>query len=83
MSNVVSLASYKAQRSMNRIREGLEAERRLMGALEDLKKLVSKNNYDFLHGALGIVFYFINRNKRKKNDFLIEVLKYVALLFKL
>lgn len=41
---------------------------------EDLKKLLSKNNYDFLHGAMGIVFYFINRNKITKNDFLIEIL---------
>lgn len=41
---------------------------------EDLKELLNKNNFDFLHGAMGIVFYFINRNNIAKTDFLIETL---------
>jgi lantibiotic biosynthesis protein len=38
--------------------------------LDDFKDLSHKNNYDFLHGSMGITLYFIERNKSNRNDFL-------------
>lgn len=32
------------------------------------------NNYDFLHGSMGIAMYFIERCKKSKNDKLFDVL---------
>lgn len=40
--------------------------------LEDLKSHSEINNYDFMHGAMGIAMYFIERNKKvfSHNNFL-------------
>jgi lantibiotic modifying enzyme len=35
--------------------------------LENLEKECSKNNYDFLHGAMGMAMYFIERYKTKES----------------
>lgn len=47
--------------------------------LEDLNEQFKKNNYDFLHGALGIMFYFLERYKAKKTEFLAEILNDFAI----
>lgn len=35
--------------------------------LEDFEEQSAKNDYDFMHGSMGIAMYFIERNKLKKN----------------
>jgi lantibiotic modifying enzyme len=41
---------------------------------EELIDRSSSNNYDYLHGAMGIAYYFIERNKIKRDDLLINIL---------
>lgn len=36
--------------------------------LEDFEEMCLKNNYDFLHGAMGIAIYFIERYNSKKSE---------------
>lgn len=36
--------------------------------LEDFEEMCLKNNYDFLHGAMGIAMYFIERYNSKKSE---------------
>ncbi|WP_426485292.1 lanthionine synthetase LanC family protein [Flavobacterium sp. 2] len=40
----------------------------------ELDELTSENKYDYLHGAMGIAKYFLERYKTKKNDLVIEIL---------
>ncbi|WP_291141638.1 lanthionine synthetase LanC family protein [Flavobacterium sp. UBA7680] len=40
----------------------------------ELDELASENKYDYLHGAMGIAKYFLERYKTKKNDLVIEIL---------
>lgn len=42
--------------------------------LEDIKSESAKKNYDFLHGSMGIAFYFIERYKQQKNTQISEIL---------
>jgi lantibiotic modifying enzyme len=42
--------------------------------LEHLNDQFKKNNYDFLHGALGIMLYFLERYKANKTEFLAKIL---------
>lgn len=41
---------------------------------EELIEQSSKNNYDFLHGSMGIAMYFIERCKKNKNNKLSDLL---------
>ncbi|MFB9080593.1 lanthionine synthetase LanC family protein [Flavobacterium procerum] len=40
----------------------------------ELNELTSENKYDYLHGAMGIAKYFLERYKTNKNDLVIEIL---------
>lgn len=42
--------------------------------LENLEKQSSNNNYDFLHGAMGMAMYFIERYKVKKSTTIFHLL---------
>lgn len=37
---------------------------------EELNIQISSNNFDFLHGAIGIIIYFIERYKSRKDNFI-------------
>jgi lantibiotic biosynthesis protein len=41
---------------------------------EDFEEESKKNNYDFLHGAMGIAFYFIERYKTNPNNQIVNIL---------
>ncbi|MFW0739922.1 lanthionine synthetase LanC family protein [Flavobacterium sp. T12S277] len=41
---------------------------------EDLYDSSAENNYDYLHGSIGIAMYFIERYKTNKNGLIVEIL---------
>lgn len=40
--------------------------------------LIKNNKYDYLHGALGIANYFLNRNTTKTNEYLLHFIKLLS-----
>jgi lantibiotic modifying enzyme len=42
--------------------------------IEDFEEMCRKNNYDFLHGAMGIAMYFIERYNSKKSEVIATLL---------
>ena len=45
-----------------------------------MRKFVNENNYDYLHGALGIGFYFLKTDERQLVDELIDNLYHTAII---
>ncbi|CAI2768650.1 lanthionine synthetase LanC family protein [Flavobacterium collinsii] len=41
---------------------------------EDLYGSSEQNDYDYLHGSMGIAMYFIERHRTSKNDLIVEIL---------
>lgn len=42
---------------------------------EELQEQANNNEYDFLHGSIGIVIYFIERYKIRKDEFIASTIK--------